>query len=126
MTPGRILLMMAAVLASLLFYVVGVINGEAETWEFAYITSLALGMWIVLVFTMTPGWGAGWRAIYFIPIGAVVMIASIGASAARISSGVSLGFQSCTRRSTIVTAYWAPLLRPIPLCSFVQRYPSGR
>ena len=79
MTLGRILLMIPAVLGSLLFYVVGVINGEVNTWEFAYLTSLALGMWIVLVFTMSPGWGGGWQAIYFILIGAVAMIASIGA-----------------------------------------------
>ena len=73
MTLGRILLMIPAVLGSLLFYVVG----EAEAWEFAYITSLALGMWIVLVFTMTPGWSGGWQAIYFLLIGAVAMTASI-------------------------------------------------
>ena len=81
MTPGRILLMMAAVLASLLFYVVGESSGglttsEFMTWEFAFFASLALGL-IVLVATMRPGWGAGWQATYFILIGAVAMIASI-------------------------------------------------
>ena len=76
-TLGRILLMIPAVLGLLLFYVVGVINGEVKTWEFAYIASLALGLWIVLVFTISPGWSGGWLASYFILIGAVAMIASI-------------------------------------------------
>ena len=44
---------------------------------FAYIASLALGLWIVLVFTMRPGWSGGWLATYFIVIGAGAMIASI-------------------------------------------------
>lgn len=72
MTPGRILLMMAAVLGSLLFYVVW-----ESSWEFAYIASLTLGLGIVLVFTVRPGWSGGWQATYFIVIGAGVMIASI-------------------------------------------------
>ena len=47
------------------------------TWEFAYLASLALGLLFVLVYAMRPGWGAGWRATYFILIGAAAMIASI-------------------------------------------------
>ena len=80
MTPGRILLMIAAVLASLLFYVVGQSTGGLDvgvTWEFAYIASLTLGLGIVLVFNMRPGWSGGWQATYFIVIGAGAMIASI-------------------------------------------------
>ena len=46
-------------------------------WEFAYIASLTLGLGIVLVFTVRPGWSGGWLASYFILIGAVAMIASI-------------------------------------------------
>ena len=47
------------------------------SWEFAYIASLTLGLGIVLVFTVRPGWGGGWQAIYFIVIGAGAIIASI-------------------------------------------------
>ena len=47
------------------------------SWEFAYIASLTLGLGIVLVFNMRPGWGGGWQATYFIVIGAGAMIASI-------------------------------------------------
>ena len=47
------------------------------TWEFAYIASLTLGLGIVLVFTMRPGWSGGWQATYFIVIGAGAIIASI-------------------------------------------------
>ena len=47
------------------------------TWELAYIASLVLGLGIVLVFTVRPGWGGGWQAIYFIVIGAAAMIASV-------------------------------------------------
>ena len=47
------------------------------SWEFAYIASLTLGLGIVLVFNVRPGWGGGWQATYFIVIGAGAMIASI-------------------------------------------------
>ena len=52
------------------------------TWEVAYIASLTRGLGIVLVFTVRPGWSGGWRATYFILIGAVAMIASIAGIAA--------------------------------------------
>ena len=52
------------------------------SWEFAYIASLTLGLGIVLVFTVRPGWGGGWQAIYFIVIGAAAMIAYVAGIAA--------------------------------------------